>query len=174
MKHQGKALMVDETSAQLVPKYNKDRSREALGEQIGISREKLRHYIRLTYLIEPIQQMVDGTHEYNMKMAFLPATEISFLKPDEQEMLYQAMLEMQATPSLMQAQQLKKRSQEGKLDESFIDGILASEKPNQKEKLSFKSDEIDYFFPKTYTPKQKKDVIIKLLSAWNKKREVER
>ena len=59
---------------------------------------------------------------------------------------------MQATPSLMQAQQLKKRSQEGKLDESFIDGILASEKPNQKEKLSFKSDEIDYFFPKTYTP----------------------
>ena len=84
------------------------------------------------------------------------------------------MLEMQATPSLQQAQQIKKRSQEGKLDESFIDGILASEKPNQKEKLSFKSDEIDYFFPKTYTPKQKKDVIIKLLSAWNKKREVER
>lgn len=174
MKHQGKVLMVDETSAQLVPKYNKDRSREALGDQIGISREKLRHYIRLTYLIEPIQQMVDGTHEFNMKMAFLPATEISFLKPEEQEMLYQAMLEMQATPSLMQAQQLKKRSQEGKLDESFIDGILASEKPNQKEKLSFKSDEIDYFFPKSYTPKQKKDVIIKLLRTWNKNREVER
>jgi ParB family chromosome partitioning protein len=89
-------------------------------------------------------------------------------------MLYQAMLETQAAPSLMQAQQLKKRSQEGKLDESFIDGILASEKPNQKEKLSFKSEEIDNYFPRNYTPKQKKDVIIKLLSAWNKKREVER
>ena len=174
MKHQGKSLLEDSTSTQVVSKYNKDRSNESLGEQIGISREKIRHYIRLTYLIEPIQQMVDGTHEYNMRMAFLTACEISFLKEDEQELLYQAMLEMQATPSLMQAQQLKKRSQEGKLDESFIDGILASEKPNQKEKLSFKSDEIDYFFPKTYTPKQKKDVIIKLLSAWNKKREVER
>ena len=174
MKHQGKALMVDETSALLGPKYKKDRSNETLAEQVGISRESVKRYIRLTYLIEPIQQMVDGTHEYNMRMAFHPACEISFLKPEEQELLYQAMLEMQATPSLMQAQQLKKRSQEGKLDESFIDGILASEKPNQKEKLSFKSDEIDYFFPKTYTPKQKKDVIIKLLSAWNKKREVER
>ena len=114
MKHQGKSLLEDSTSTQVVSKYNKDRSNESLGEQIGISREKIRHYIRLTYLIEPIQQMVDGTHEYNMRMAFLPACEISFLKEDEQELLYQAMLEMQATPSLMQAQQLKKRSQEGK------------------------------------------------------------
>ena len=174
MKHQGKALMVDETSCLLGTKYNKDRSDLQLAEQIGESARSLQRYIRLTYLIEPIQQMVDGTHEYNMRMAFHPACEISFLKEDEQQLLYQAMLEMQATPSLQQAQQIKKRSQEGKLDESFIDGILASEKPNQKEKLSFKSDEIDYFFPKTYTPKQKKDVIIKLLSAWNKKREVER
>ena len=165
MKHQGKALMVDETSCQLGTKYNKDRSDLQLAEQIGESARSLQRYIRLTYLIEPIQQMVDGTHEYNMRMAFNPATEISFLKKNEQELLYEAMLEMQATPSLMQAQQLKKRSQEGKLDESFIDGILASEKPNQKEKLSFMSDEIDYFFPKTYTPKQKKDVIIKLLKA---------
>ena len=168
MKRQG--MRTDLTSAQVAPKL----STEVIGESAGMSKDSVKRYIRLTYLIEPIQQMVDGTHEYNMRMAFNPATEISFLKPEEQEMLYQAMLEMQATPSLMQAQQLKKRSQEGKLDESFIDGILASEKPNQKEKLSFKSDEIDYFFPKTYTPKQKKDVIIKLLSAWNKKREVER
>ena len=174
MKHQGKALMVDETSCLIGTKYNKDRSDLQLAEQIGESARSLQRYIRLTYLIEPIQQMVDGTHEFNMRMAFHPACEISFLKPEEQEMLYQAMLEMQATPSLMQAQQLKKRSQEGKLDESFIDGILASEKPNQKEKLSFKSDEIDYFFPKSYTPKQKKDVIIKLLRTWNKNREVER
>ena len=174
MKHQGRALLDDQTSAQLGPKYRKDRSNEQLAEQVGESRNQIKRYIRLTYLIEPIQQMVDGTHEFNMRMAFNPATEISFLKPEEQEILYQSMLEMQATPSLMQAQQLKKRSQEGKLDESFIDGILASEKPNQKEKLSFKSDEIDYFFPKTYTPKQKKDVIIKLLRNWNKNREVER
>ena len=174
MKHQGKALMVDETSCQLGTKYNKDRSDLQLAEQIGESARSLQRYIRLTYLIEPIQQMVDGTHEYNMRMAFNPATEISFLKKNEQELLYEAMLEMQATPSLMQAQQLKKRSQEGKLDESFIEGVLASEKPNQKEKLSFMSDEIDYFFPKTYTPKQKKDVIIKLLKAWNRNREAER
>ena len=174
MKHQGKALMVDETSGQLGPKYHKERTNAQLAEMVGESVKQLQRYIRLTYLIEPIQQMVDGNHEFGMRMAFNPATEISFLKPEEQEMLYQAMLEMQATPSLMQAQQLKKRSQEGKLDESFIDGILASEKPNQKEKLSFKSDEIDYFFPKSYTPKQKKDVIIKLLRTWNKNREVER
>jgi len=174
MKHQGKKLLDDSTLDQLGPKYRKDHSYISLSEQIGETQTQLKRYIRLTYLIEPIQQMVDGTHEYNMKMAFLPATEISFLKPEEQDHLYEAMIEMQATPSFQQAQQLKKRSQEGKLDESFIDGILASEKPNQKEKLSFKSDEIDYFFPKTYTPKQKKDVIIKLLSAWNKKREVER
>jgi len=174
MKHQGKALMVDETSGQLGPKYRKERTNAQLAEMVGESVKQLQRYIRLTYLIEPIQQMVDGNHEFGMRMAFNPATEISFLKPEEQEMLYQAMLEMQATPSLMQVQQLKKRSQEGKLDESFIDGILASEKPNQKEKLSFKSDEIDYFFPKSYTPKQKKDVIIKLLRTWNKNREVER
>ena len=174
MKHQGKALMVDETSSLLGTKYRKERTDQKLADQVGEARNTVQRYIRLTYLIEPIQQMVDGIHEFNMRMAFHPACEISFLKPEEQEMLYQAMLDMQATPSLMQAQQLKKRSQEGKLDESFIDGILASEKPNQKEKLSFKSDEIDYFFPKTYTPKQKKDVIIKLLRNWNKNREVER
>ena len=174
MKHQGKRLLEDETSSQLETKYNKTRTDQQLAEAVGEKRATLQRFIRLTYLIEPIQKMVDKTHEFNMTMAFLPAYEISFLKPEEQEMLYQAMLEMQATPSLMQAQQLKKRSQEGKLDESFIDGILASEKPNQKEKLSFKSDEIDYFFPKSYTPKQKKDVIIKLLRTWNKNREVER
>ena len=139
MKHQGKALMVDEISGQLGPKYHKERTNVQLAEMVGESVKQLQRYIRLTYLIEPIQQMVDGTHEFNMRMAFNPATEISFLKPEEQEMLYQAILEMQATPSLMQAQQFKKRRQEGKLDESFIDGILASEKPNQKEKLSFKS-----------------------------------
>ena len=174
MKHQGKALLEDPTSTQLVSKYNKDRSSETLGEQIGISREKIRHYIRLTYLIEPIQQMVDGRHEYGMKMAFLPACELSFLKESEQELLYQLMLELQATPSLQQSQQLKERSKEGRLTEDFIAGVLASEKPNQKEKLSFLSSEIDYYFPKSYTPKQKKETIIKLLSAWNKKREVYR
>jgi ParB family chromosome partitioning protein len=174
MKHQGKRLLDDSTLDPMGPKYVKDHSYNSLAEQVGESQSQLKRYIRLTYLIEPIQRMVDGNHEYNMNMAFRPACEISFLKEDEQQLLYQTMLEMQATPSLQQAQQIKKRSQEGKLDESFIDGILASEKPNQKEKLSFKSDEIDYFFPKTYTPKQKKDVIIKLLSAWNKKREVER
>ena len=175
MKHQGKRLLDDETSGQLGLKYNKaPQTDQILADSVGESRKQLQRYIRLTYLIEPIQQMVDGTHEFNMRMAFNPATEISFLTEDEQSMLYQSMLEMQATPTLQQAQQLKKRSQEGKLDESFIDGILASEKPNQKEKLSFKSEEIDYYFPRSYTPKQKKDVIIKLLSAWNKKREVER
>ena len=145
MKHQGKALMVDEITGQLGPKYHKERTNVQLAEMVGESVKQLQRYIRLTYLIEPIQQMVDGTHEFNMRMAFNPATEISFLKPEEQEMLYQAMLEMQATPSLMQAQQFKKSRQEGKLDESFIDGILASEKPNQKEKLSFKSYQDRYF-----------------------------
>lgn len=174
MKHQGKALLDDPTSSLIGTKYKKERADQKLAEQVGEARNTVQRYIRLTYLIEPIQRMVDGTHEYSMKMAFHPACEISFLKETEQEMLYQSMLEMQATPTLQQAQQLKQRSKEGKLTEDFIDGVLANEKPNQKEKLSFKSEEIDYYFPRSYTPKQKKELIIKLLSAWNKKREVER
>ena len=174
MKHQGKALLDDPTSSLIGTKYKKERADQKLAEQVGEARNTVQRYIRLTYLIEPIQRMVDGTHEYSMKMAFHPACEISFLKEIEQEMLYQSMLEMQATPTLQQAQQLKQRSKEGKLTEDFIDGVLANEKPNQKEKLSFKSEEIDYYFPRSYTPKQKKELIIKLLSAWNKKREVER
>lgn len=107
MKHQGKKLLDDSTLDQVGPKYRKDHSYISLSEQIGETQTQLKRYIRLTYLIEPIQKMVDGTHEYSMKMAFLPATEISFLKEGEQELLYQAMLEMQSTPSLMQAQQIK-------------------------------------------------------------------
>lgn len=174
MKHQGKALLDDPTSSLIGTKYKKERTDQKLADQVGEARNTVQRYIRLTYLIEPIQKMVDGRHEIGMRMAFHPACELSFLKENEQELLYQCMLETQATPSLAQSQLLKQRSKEGKLTEDFMLGILASEKPNQKEKLSFLSEEIDNYFPKSYTPKQKKDVIIKLLSVWNKKREVER
>lgn len=174
MKHQGKKLLEDTTLDQVGPKYKKDHSYISLAEQVSESQTQLKRYIRITYLIEPLQQMVDNRHPLNMRMSFLPACELSFLKKNEQELLYQCMLETQATPSLAQSQLLKQRSKEGKLTEDFMLGILASEKPNQKEKLSFLSEEIDNYFPKSYTPKQKKDVIIKLLSVWNKKREVER
>lgn len=169
MKHQGKR--VDLTSVQLGPKLK--RANQELAEQVGESVNQIKRYIRLTYLIEPLRDMVDGQREDGITMALNPAYEVSFLKTDEQKELAEVIEDVIATPSLVQARILKQKSQEGTLDQDEMIQLLSMEKPNQKEKISFRMEEIDAFFPKHFTPKQKKDIIIKLLTNYFKKRDKE-
>lgn len=156
-QHQGR------TSSQLGTKLRTD---EQIGNQAGDSRNQVQRYIRLTELIPEILQMVD-----DKKVAFNPAVELSYLSKEEQRPLYETMLQEERTPSLSQAQRMKKLSQEGGLDERTIKQILDEDKPNQREQIRLPANRIDRFFPKGYTPKQKEDTIIKLLADWQRKRE---
>lgn len=177
MKHQGKKVDIDTTdipieydkptSAQV---GRKPESTDILGEQLGISRNQIKRFIRLTYLIEPLQEMVDGRHENEIKIAFNPAVELSYLTESEQYDLANAIVENQRTPSLAQCQEFKRLSHDGELTSEFIDDTLSEEKPNQREKLSFQMKEIDKYFPKDFTPGKKKDLMIHLLENWAKKR----
>ena len=143
---------------------------DALAEIVGESRNQLQRFIRLTYLIEPLQEMVDGRHESEIKIAFNPAVELSFLTTDEQYDLADAIVANDRTPSLAQCQEFKRLSHDGELTTEFIQETLETEKPNQKEKLSFKMSEIDQYFPKDFTPNRKKDLIIHLLENWARKK----
>ena len=167
MKHQGKRI--DLTSSQVGTKSL--RADELLAEQVGESRNQIQRYIRLTYLVKDLRDMVDGTHKDGFKIAMNPAYELSFLTTKEQNDLVQCIQDTLATPSLTQSQELKRLSQKQELDEDKMMDMLLSDKPNQKEKLSFKMEEINNYFPKSYTPKQKKELIIKLLGDWAKKKE---
>ena len=179
MKHQGKKidLIPDEelgveysktTSSQVGTKSK--RADDTLAEIVGESRNQLQRFIRLTYLIEPLQEMVDGRHESEIKIAFNPAVELSFLTTDEQYDLADAIVANDRTPSLAQCQEFKRLSHDGELTTEFIQETLETEKPNQKEKLSFKMSEIDQYFPKDFTPNRKKDLIIHLLENWARKK----
>lgn len=182
MKHQGKRIEEipdDElgieysksTSGQVGPKSDEEnRSDYALAEQVGISRKQIQRFIRLTYLIEPLQEMADGRHENEIKIAFNPAVELSYLTESEQHDLANAIVENQRTPSLAQCQEFKRLSHDGELTTEFIEDTLSEEKPNQREKLSFQMKEIDKYFPKDFTPGKKKDLMIHLLENWAKKR----
>lgn len=181
MKHQGKKIEEipdDElgieyktTSGQVGPKSNEyNRSDYSLAEQLGMSRKQIQRFIRLTYLVEPLQKMVDGRHENEIKIAFNPAVELSYLTQFEQYDLANAIVENQRTPSLAQCQEFKRLSHDGELTTEFIDDTLSKEKPNQREKLSFQMKEIDQYFPKDFTPGKKKDLMIRLLENWAKKR----
>lgn len=177
MKHQGKKVDIDTseipieyektTSAQV---GRKPESADILGGQLGISRNQIKRFIRLTYLIEPLQEMVDGRNENEIKIAFNPAVELSYLTESEQFDLVNAIIENQRTPSLAQCQEFKRLSHDGELTADFIEDTLSEEKPNQREKLSFQMKEIDKYFPKDYTPGKKRDLIIHLLESWAKKR----
>lgn len=167
MKHQGKR--VDLTSSQVGTKSS--RADTQLAEEEGKSRNQIQRYIRLTYLVKPLRDMVDGISEDGFKIALNPAYELSFLKIDEQNDLVQCIQDTLATPSLAQAQELKRLSQKNELDEDKIVDMLMDVKPNQKEKLSLKMEEINKYFPKSYTPMQKKDIIIKLLCDWAKRKD---
>lgn len=180
MKHQGKKvdINVDDvhveydkpTSAQVGPKLIGTRTNEILAEQLGISKNQIKRFIRLTYLVEPLQEMVDGRNENEIKIAFNPAVELSYLTESEQFDLVNAIIDNQRTPSLAQCQEFKRLSHDGELTADFIEDTLSEEKPNQREKLSFQMKEIDKYFPKEYTPGKKKDLMIHLLESWAKKR----
>ena len=180
MKHQGKKvdINVDDvhveydkpTSAQVGPKLIGTRTNEILAEQLGISKNQIKRFIRLTYLVEPLQEMVDGRNENEIKIAFNPAVELSYLTESEQFDLVNAIIENQRTPSLAQCQEFKRLSHDGELTADFIEDTLSEEKPNQREKLSFQMKDIDKYFPKDYTPGKKRDLIIHLLESWAKKR----
>ena len=180
MKHQGKRVDINvddvpveyskSTSTQVEQKSKNKYSVELLGEQLGLDRNQIRRFIRLTYLIEPLQEMVDGRHENEIKIAFNPAVELSYLTESEQYDLANAIVENQRTPSLAQCQEFKRLSHDGELTAEFIEDTLSEEKPNQREKLSFQMKEIDKYFPKDYTPGKKKDLMIHLLENWAKKK----
>ena len=177
MKHQGKK--VDLNTEDVGVQYDKSTSNQVgwksesaaqLGDQLGVSMNQVRRFIRLTYLIEPLQEMVDGRHDSEIKIAFNPAVELSFLTVDEQYDLADAIVANDRTPSLAQCQEFKRLSHDGELTTEFIQETLEAEKPNQKEKLSFKMSEIDKYFPKDFTPNRKKDLIIHLLENWARKK----
>ena len=180
MKHQGKRVDINvddvpveyskSTSTQVEQKSKNKYSVELLGEQLGLDRNQIRRFIRLTYLIEPLQEMVDGRHENEIKIAFNPAVELSYLTESEQCDLANAIVENQRTPSLAQCQEFKRLSHDGELTSEFIEDTLSEEKPNQREKLSFQMKEIDKYFPKDFTPGKKKDLMFHLLENWAKKR----
>lgn len=177
MKHQGKKvdINVDDVHVEYdKTTFNqvgwKSESAAKLGEQVGVSMNQIRRFIRLTYLVEPLQEMVDGRNENEIKIAFNPAVELSYLTESEQFDLVNAIIENQRTPSLAQCQEFKRLSHDGELTADFIEDTLSEEKPNQREKLSFQMKEIDKYFPKDYTPGKKKDLMIHLLENWAKKK----
>ena len=139
---------------------------EQIAEQAGESKSQVQRYIRLNELSPELLQMVD-----EKKIAFNPAYELSFLKPEEQQMLVTTMDYEQATPSLSQAQRMKKFSQTGKLNEDSMLAIMSEEKKPEKFSLTLDGDRIRKYFPKSYTPLQMENTIIKLLEAWQKKRQ---
>lgn len=157
MKRQGQRT--DLTSAQIGPKL----TTEIIGEAGGDSRNQVKRYIRLTYLVPDLLDRVD-----NKTMAFNAAVEVSYLTEPEQLMLCDAIEREECTPNLSQAKRLKQYSQDGKLDENVMDAIMTEEKPIE-DKLVLKGDMLAKYFPRTYTPSQKQKIIVKLLEDWHKR-----
>ena len=161
IKHQG--ARSDLTSGQVGQKLSTSVDKVAF--QSGESTKQVQRFIRLTELIRPLLDMVD-----ERKIAFNPAVELSYLKPDEQTMLLDAMESEQATPSLSQAQRLKKFSQSGNLTRESMLAIMSEEKKSDLDRLTFNTDTLRKYFPKSYTPQQMESTILKLLETWARKR----
>lgn len=142
------------------------RSNEIIGMENNESRETVRRYIRLTELQPELQQMVD-----EKKIAMTPAVEISYLKPDEQKMLLDTIESEQATPSLSQAQRMKKLSQSGELTDDFMLRIMSEQKKPERNDLTIPADVLQKYFPRSFTPQKMQETIIKLLESWQKKRQ---
>ncbi len=149
---------------QVVPDFQGKRSTEIVADGTGESYKQVQRYIRLTELIPELLDMVD-----ERKLAFNPAVEVSYLKRDEQRMLLEAMDAEQTTPSLSQAQRLKKFSQEGRLTEEAMSAIMSEEKKSDMDKVTLRSDTLRRYFPKSYTPKQMEQTIIRLLDVWKQR-----
>ena len=162
VKRQGQRT--DLTLGQVVPKFA--RSMEEVAEGTGESYKQVQRYIRLTELIPEILSMVD-----ERKISFNPAVELSYLKPEEQKYFLEAMDMEQNVPSRSQAQRIKKLSQDGNCTVDTIQEIMAEVKKSELDKVTLKNDVLKKYFPKSYTPKQMQDTIIKLLEGWHKKRQ---
>jgi ParB family chromosome partitioning protein len=161
LKHQG--LRTDLTSCQVGTKLRADNS---LAESVGESARTVQRYIRLTELTPDLLDLVD-----DKKIAFNPAVEISFLSHDEQRELLEVMDMQQTSPSLSQAQRMKKFSQEGKLSFDVMTAIMSEEKLADLDKITLTGDRLKKYFPRSYTPQQMEETIIKLLEGWSKKRQ---
>ena len=142
------------------------RSDQLMADQVGESRNQIQRFICLTKLIPQLLDMVD-----TKKIAFNPAVELSFLRPEEQTELLDAMESEQATPSLAQAQRLKKFSQEGRLSLDVMRAIMSEEKKRDLDRVTIGSDKLQKYFPKSWTPAQMEMQIIKLLESWHRKRQ---
>lgn len=163
IKRQGKRH--DLTSTQPVQKL----SVEQIAEDAGTSREQIRRYIRLNKLQPELQHLVDEG-----KIGMTPAVEISYLKPDEQKMLVETIDSEQATPSFSQAQRMRRLSQEGKLNDDAVLGIMMEQKKPENWDLKLPMEKIRKFFPRSYTPQRMEETIIKLLETWMRKRQQDR
>lgn len=161
MKSQGKRT--DLTSGQVGTKLRADEQIAANSEE---SARQIQRYIRLTYLIHELLKMVD-----EHRIAFTPAVEISYLSERQQRMLYEEIVFADATPSLSQAQHLRRFSEQGRLSVDTVFAVLSEEKPNQKEQVRFMTEDIRKYFPRNYTNKDMQQTIIKLLENWQKRRE---
>ena len=165
MKRQG--MRTDLTSDQHGQKSVGKTSREMLAAENRDSATQIQRYIRLTELQPELMKMVD-----EKKIAFTPAVELSYLKPDEQRMLIDTIESEQSTPSLSQAQRMKKLSQSGALNDDVMLSIMTELKKHEKNEIRLSSDILEKYFPKNYTPQKMQEVIIKLLESWQKKRQM--
>ena len=167
MNRQGQRT--ESTSVQVEPKWSVDgiRSNELLAKQIGESVAQIKRYIRLTCLIPKILDMVDEG-----RIAFTIAVELSYLKEEEQYELHAVMALEQCTPSLSQANRLKRMSQSGQLEMDMMYEILGEEKANQREQIKIKADSLEQYFPSDYTPKQKVELIEKLVKEWHEEQQI--
>lgn len=164
LKHQGKRVDLEgkSTSMQIAQKL----SVEKVAAEAGTSRDQVRRYIRLTELLPEVQKKVDSK-----EIAFSPAVELSYLTHDEQKQFLDAMDYSQNTPSLSQAQRLKKLSREGKCTKEAMRSIMSEEKKEEQERITLSSDTLRKYFPRSYTPLQMQQTIIKLLEQWQKKQQ---
>ena len=160
MKHQGERT--DLTSVQVGPKLD---AASKIGDDTGESRSQIKRYIRLTNLIPELLDMVD-----QKQISFNPAVELSYLAPEEQEIFMQAMDEVQAAPSLSQAQRLKKLSQEGGFTLDAAREIMNEVKKGDLERVTFRNEQLRKYFPRSYTTQQMQNIILKLLDQWQKKK----
>ena len=152
-----------ENGGQVDPQLKGLKSRDILAEQIGESAKNIQRYIHLTELVRPLLDMVD-----EKKIAFNPAYELSFLREEEQETLLSTMEYEQATPSLSQAQRLKRFSQKGLLTAEVISAVMSEEKKEEWGNVTLKQDVLKKYFPKNYTPKRMQETIVQLLEQWQK------
>ena len=160
LKNQG--ARSDLTSVQVAPKL----STEKIGEEVGMSKDNVKRYIRLTNLVPELLDMVD-----EKKIAFNPAVELSYLDESQQRDFLEAMNDTQNAPSLSQAQRLKKLAQEGHFSYDVAFAVMGEEKKDELDKVVIKNDTLRKYFPRSYTPKQMEDTIIKLLDQWQRKQQ---